>query len=161
VNSAQVMVDAAVDSWKTNVGRANKIFAGLTDEQFQQSVAPGRNRIIYLLGHLTAVHDRMLPLLRVGERLHPELDEIFISQPDRAVPSLPATGDLKSSWTAVNDSLLQKIEALSPDQWLERHEAVTAEDFAGAPTRNRFAVLLSRTNHASFHVGQIILATKA
>ena len=28
----------------------------------------------YLLGHLTAMHDRMFPLLGLGDRFHPELD---------------------------------------------------------------------------------------
>ena len=47
------------------------------------------NRIIYLLGHLTAVHDAMIPLLRVGERLYPELADVFIKKPDRAVADHP------------------------------------------------------------------------
>jgi hypothetical protein len=31
--------------------------------------------VLYLVGHLIATHDRMFPLLDLGERLHPELDE--------------------------------------------------------------------------------------
>jgi hypothetical protein len=34
------------------------------------------------------------------------------------------------------------------------------EDDAEDPTRNRLAVLLSRTNHMSYHLGQITLALK-
>jgi hypothetical protein len=33
---------------------------------YYQEVAPGKNRLIYLWGHLTAVHDAMLPLLVWG-----------------------------------------------------------------------------------------------
>jgi hypothetical protein len=157
---AQVMVTVATSSWKSGVARASKLFAGMTDEQLMEPVAPGRNRPIYLLGHLTAIHDRMHPLLGFGEPLHPELDEIFVTQPDRAVAALPSTVDLKTYWTDVNDALWQKIEALSPEEWVERHTAVSEEDFAKTPTRNRLSVLLSRTNHLSFHVGQIILAPK-
>jgi hypothetical protein len=160
MTSPDIMVTVAVNAWKGTVARASKLFAGLTDEQLYQSIAPGRNRPIYLLGHLTAIHDAMQPMLRVGERLHPELDAMFIAAPDRTVADLPSTADLKSYWTVVNDALQQKIEALSPEQWLERHAAVSEEDFATAPTRNRLTVLLSRTNHASFHIGQIVLAPK-
>jgi hypothetical protein len=34
------------------------------------------------------------------------------------------------------------------------------EDYAKDPTRNRLADLLSRTNHMSYHLGQITLALK-
>ena len=35
------------------------------------------------MGHLTAVHDRLLPMLGLGERLHPELDDDFLINADR------------------------------------------------------------------------------
>jgi hypothetical protein len=35
---------------------------------------------------------------------------------------------------------------------------VSEEDFAKDPTRNRLAVVLSRTVHVSFHTGQAVLA---
>jgi hypothetical protein len=35
------------------------------------------------MGHLTAVHDRLFPMLGLGQRLHPELDEDFLVNPDR------------------------------------------------------------------------------
>jgi hypothetical protein len=41
--------------------------------------------------------------------------------------------------------------------WLKKHTAVSDEDFSKNPTRNRLAVFLNRTNHASFHTGQIAL----
>jgi len=44
--------------------------------------------------------------------------------------------------------------------WRQRHTAVSEEDFAKDPSRNRFAVLLSRTNHLSYHLGQALLALK-
>lgn len=54
------------------------MFSILSDEELQTEIAPGRNRVYYLLGHLTAHHDCLLPLLGIGSRLHPELDETFI-----------------------------------------------------------------------------------
>ncbi len=95
MNSEQLAARSAVKSWKMTIERADKIFSPLTADQLQQQIAPGKNRIIYLLGHLTAVHDAMLTLLGLGERLHPELDEIFITKPDREVAQLPSAGELK------------------------------------------------------------------
>jgi len=54
--------------------------------------------------------------------------------------------------------LLSEFENLSADEWLLRHYAMSEDDYAQEPTRNRLAVLLSRTNHMSYHLGQINLA---
>jgi hypothetical protein len=158
--SEQALVTAALNSWKSTLERADRIFSPLNEEQLQKEVAPGKNRLIYLWGHLTAVHDRMLPLLGLGERLHPELDPFFITSPDRTVAKLPAAEEIKRSWNEVNSRLLAGFESLSPTQWLEKHSSVSDEDFAKDPSRNRFAILLSRTSHIAFHVGQTALIPK-
>ena len=132
----------------------------MTEEQFLREIAPGRNRFVYLLGHLTAINDAMHTVLGIGERLHPELDSIFISEPDRASDGLPSVPDLMRGWTEVNGSLSAKFTRLTPGEWLQRHMAVSDEDYARDPTRNRLSVLLSRTNHLSYHLGQIILGLK-
>ena len=41
-----------------------------------------------------------------------------------------------------------------------KHTAVSDEDFAANPLRNRLSVLLSRTRHLAYHIGQIALAPK-
>ncbi len=152
-----LFVATALNSWKLVTGRIDKAIAALSDEQLQRQVAPGKNRVFYLLGHLTAIHDRLLPLLRLGERLHPELDEAFISNPDRSQPDSISPIALKEAWSEVNRALATGFETLTPQQWLERHSAVSEEDFAKDPLRNRLSVLISRNNHDSFHAGQIIL----
>ena len=154
----QLMVRVAIASWKTTVGRADKAFSTSTEEQFLREVAPRRNRVIYLLGHLTAVHDSMHTVLGLGERLHPELELTFISKPDKAIEPLPSVTELMKHWIDVNRSLSDKFGRLSPQDWLQRHMAMSDEDYAKDPTRNRLSVLLSRTNHLSYHLGQIILA---
>jgi uncharacterized damage-inducible protein DinB len=100
----------------------------------------------------------MFPLLGLGERLHPELDEAYIKSPDRALPDLVSVTDLKKAWDEVNHKLTSAFEAFTPKEWLEKHTAVSDEDFAKDPTRNRLALVMNRTNHASFHMGQAILA---
>src|ERR1700730_10684968 len=70
-------------AWTTNLDRANSFFTALTEVQLLQEVAPGKNRLIYLWGHLAAVNDAMLPLLGIGPRLHPELDPLYLTTTDR------------------------------------------------------------------------------
>jgi hypothetical protein len=157
MTTEEMLTTAAVHSWKLVIGRFDGSVASLSEEQLQRQVAPGRNRLLYLVGHLTAVHDRMFPLLGLGERLHPELDEVYISNPDQALPDSISASALKQAWSEVNSKLSAAFGRLTPQQWLEKHTAVSDEDFAKDPTRNRLAVLLSRTNHAAFHTGQAAL----
>ena len=160
MTSHGLSVQVAVNSWRLVLERANKTLSNLTDDQLLKEVAPGRNRLIYLWGHLTAVHDAMFPILGLGERLHPELDAIFVSSPDKTDVLLLPAGELRKYWDEVNGRLLSQFASLTEDEWLQRHYAMSDEDYAKDPTRNRLAVLLSRTNHLSYHLGQITLALK-
>ena len=150
-------VSAALTGWHQAIGQTDKTLAALSDEDLQQEVAPGRNRVYYLLGHLVAVHDRLLPLLRLGERSHVELDEAFLAQPDKAVADTVSAAELRGLWAEVNAKLAAGLATLQPEEWLERHDAVSPEDFAKEPHRNRLSVLLSRTGHIHVHQGQIRL----
>ena len=96
----------------------------------------------------------------MGPRLHPEFDDPFLSSPDKAAPQTPSVEEIKKAWTEVNGKLRAAFATLSPADWLQKHASVSEEDFAKDPLRNRFAILLSRTNHLSYHLGQAILATK-
>ena len=49
---------------------------------------------------------------------------------------------------------------MSSSDWVQRHSAVSEEDFAKDASRNRFSILLSRTNHLSYHLGQAVLGLK-
>jgi uncharacterized damage-inducible protein DinB len=152
------MIDTALASWRQAVAQASETFNSLTDDQFQREVAPGKNRILYLLGHLTAVNDAMLTILGLGDRLHPELDAMFIKNPDKVVKELPTAANLRNYWAEVNQNVLQKMAALSPREWLQRHTTMTDEDLTKNPTRNRLNILLNRARHVSYHLGQVALA---
>jgi hypothetical protein len=152
------LTDAALRAWKTNIDRTGKFFAALTEEQLQQEVAPGKNRLIYLLGHLTAINDALLPLLGLGQRIHPELDAIFVTNPDRSIEKTLSGEELKRIWATTNDVLWTAFTKLSPTDWLQKHASVSDEDFKREPHRNRYSVLLSRTTHLAYHLGQVKLA---
>jgi hypothetical protein len=152
------LLDSALRGWKSNVERAEKLFGDLSPEQLEQEIAPGKNRLIYLWGHLTAVNDRLLPLVGIGERLHPEFDAMFISNPDRSVQLTVSVRSLKAAWQEINQKLWEGFSKFSASDWTQRHTAVSEEDFEREPHRNRFAVLLGRTAHLAYHVGQASLA---
>jgi hypothetical protein len=160
MSNEELLGSGALNVWKTNIERADKLFSNLTAEQLQKEIAPGKNRLIYLWGHLTAVHDGMLPLLGFGPRLHAELDAPFLTKPDKSVADLPSAEEVKKSWHEVNEKLREGFAKLSAADWLQKHGAVSEEDFAKEPLRNRFAILLGRTNHLAYHLGQATLATK-
>jgi hypothetical protein len=143
--------------WKAQIERADKLFGSLSSEDILREMAPGRNRLLYLWGHLTAIHDAMLPLLGMGERLHPEFDVAFVSNPDKSEAVIPSHEQVRQAWKTVNAELSKGSEKMSWLDWLQRHAAVSEEDFAKDTSRNRFAILLSRTNHLSYHLGQAVL----
>jgi uncharacterized damage-inducible protein DinB len=157
MTSHELPVKVAINSWRLVVERADKAFSQLTPDQLLAEVAPGKNRIIYVWGHLIAVHDRMFSILGLEPRLHPELDAAFIDNPDKAAAEIPSAQQLKRYWDEVNEKLLSKFQSLSADEWLLQHRTMSDEDYAKDPTRNRLAVLLNRTNHLSYHLGQIAL----
>ena len=153
-------VALALKVWNTQIDRADKLFGGLSSEEVLREIAPGRNRLLYLWGHLTAIHDAMLPLLGLRERLHPEFDVAFVSNPDKSQAAIPSHEQVRQAWKTVNGELSKGFEKMSGPDWLLRHVAVSEEDFAKDPSRNRFSILLSRTNHLSYHLGQAVLGLK-
>jgi hypothetical protein len=153
-------VALGLKTWKAQIDRADKLFGGLSSEEILREIAPGRNRLLYLWGHLTAVHDAMLPLLSLGERLYPDFDVAFVSNPDRSRADIPSHEQVRRAWNVVNTELRKGFEKMSWSDWAQRHSAVSEEDFAKDASRNCFAILLSRTNHLSYHLGQAVLGLK-
>lgn len=159
-NQQQLLIQCALNSWEIQVSRATKAFHQLNDKDLFLEIAPGRNRAVYLLGHLVAVHDAMIPLLGFGERQYEFLDEPFLNNPDREGEKLPPVEDLRAYWKNINSIITEQFRKLKPEEWLEKHTAISDEDFAREPHRNRLSVLLNRTNHISYHIGQLALLKK-
>jgi hypothetical protein len=49
---------------------------------------------------------------------------------------------------------------MKADEWFNKHTAVSAEDFAKEPHRNKLNVIVNRTNHTSYHLGQLVYLVK-
>jgi len=156
----EITVKMALQSWDIQVSRASSLFDSLTDEQLWQEIAPGRNRGVYLVGHLIVVNEGLLKIFGLEERLHADWDDAFLRNPDKAGLDFPSTTVLRQAWTDVHAKLSEHFKNLSADSWFQRHQSMTDEDFAKDPARNKLSVLLNRTAHMAYHLGQVALIKK-
>jgi hypothetical protein len=141
-----------------HINAIDKTFEDLSDEELMREVSPTRNRAIYIMGHLTALHDVIFPLLSFGESLYPELKRIFVDQPDKTM-EIPPVQQLRTQFKKVNEKLLSYFNNLSVEEWFTRHANISAEGFVHNPQRNKLSILQSRTIHLAYHRGQIVLIT--
>jgi hypothetical protein len=153
-------VKMVLDNWKGQINATNYLLNNLSDQQLMGEIAPSRNRGIYLLGHLAAVHDLMLPLLRFEEAIFPDLQPVFIDAPDHGFTAIPAASLLRGQWLEINERLLSNFNDLPVKDWFTRHANVSEEDFKKEPQRNRLNVVLGRTGHLMYHRGQLMLLKK-
>lgn len=153
----ELTVKMIFDRWHSLIKNCDDFLAAVSDETLLKEIVPGKNRGVYLLGHLVAVHDAMLPLLDMGDKLYPELYEPFVTSPDKAAETIPSVQELRGMWTNINTVMNGKFQNLSADDWFGKHTAVSAEDFAREPHRNKLNIILTRTTHLSYHIGQLLL----
>ncbi len=157
MDQQQLFVQMAIHSWNAQVKNTGNLFEGLTDDQLMQEIAPGKNRGIYLMGHLTSYHDLMPEILGIGERTLPQLNGLFLQIPDSTDAAMPSVAELRQYWKDVHERLDKAFAAMEPADWFSRHNSMTDEDFINNPSRNKLSVLLNRTNHLSYHLGQLRL----
>jgi len=157
MDSTQLIIKMVFDRWNASLASFEKLLNSFSDDQLQKEIAPNKNRGIYLLGHLIAVHDDMLILLNMGEKLYPELRKPFIDSPDKSVAEIPSTQELRASWSKQCEVLKQKFTNVKPEEWFEKHTAVSAEDFIKEPHRNKLNIIITRTTHLNYHTGQLVL----
>jgi len=154
---SNLLVKMILMGWDAQNSYLNKLISSLTDEQLAKEIAPGKNTGVYLLGHLIAVSDGMLPLLGFGDRLFPEMEEVFVKNPDRSGQVFPPVTELKQRLEAVNTKLNSHFRSTDIDGWVSRHTAASSEDFVKEPHRNKLNVIINRTGHMAYHIGQMRL----
>jgi uncharacterized damage-inducible protein DinB len=157
LSSTDQIIKQVINFWADRNKAVTNFINKYPDEAYYKEVAPNRSRAIYLFGHLIAVNDAILPMLGLGEKLFPEYDAIFLSVPDRSVADLPSLSELKNAWEKLNATLIDHFNKMTATEWLDRHMSVSIEDFKREPLRNKLNVLINRTNHQSYHLGQMIL----
>lgn len=156
-DNQNLAIQIVFEGFKNNVKAINNFLEKVSDSDLVKQVSNGKNSGHYLLGHIIAVHDNMIPLLGFGESLYPHLGDIFIKNPDNIHTEKPSIEQLREQWNSVNLMLLEKLETLNSAQWFGKHSSVSEEDFAKEPKRNKLNVVLSRTSHLAYHGGQLIL----
>lgn len=152
----EIFVYMVLSAWQMQNARVDDLLDKIFNEQLMKEAAPGRNTGVYLLGHLAAVNDNLFKLLDIGERLHPELDDIFLNSPDKSGKTMPAVDELKQYWKEINIALTNHFNKMPVNEWFEKHIAVSKEDFVKEPHRNKLNVIITRTVHQSYHLGQMI-----
>ena len=160
ISEKELFIKMVISNWDLQVGRMNSVLAKLSDEELSTPTAPGRNTGVYLLGHLAAVSDGMFTLLGIGEKLNTKMEELFVRKPEDSGLGNPSIAELKDYWSKVNELLSEKMNRIAPEEWFNRHTAVSEEDFAKEPHRNKLNIVINRTNHLSYHLGQLVYLVK-
>ena len=150
----QVLIKMVLDAWHSKLRQFDELLSELSDEQLLKEVAPGRNRGVYLLGHLTTLADSVFPLLGF-EKLAPHLWQPFVHAPDKKNGELSGVNELRQEWTRVKTALTEKMAAIGSEEWFQKHASISEEDFAKELHRNKLNVVLSRVGHFSYHLGQL------
>jgi hypothetical protein len=153
----ELLIRQTIAAWQLQNRKLSDLFNKLDPLELLIPVAPDRNRGIYLLGHLIAFNDMMLPQLGCANRLHPELDNLFVCCSDGAADHYPPAATLKSYWYEVNEMLTVNMNKLSVSEWLAQATSVEMAGFEKNPLHNKISILISRTVHLSYHIGQLNL----
>ena len=159
MDQIQLIIQTAIKAWEMQISRTDKFLSSLGDESLTKEIAPGKNRISYLIGHLIAVNDNIHTMFGMSERSYSHLDETFVKNADRATHPEPDISGLREDWKRSNEQLSALFLRMTVKDWLSRHTAMTDEDYVKDPTRNKLAVLMNRTSHVAYHLGQLALAT--
>ena len=152
-----LFIKMVLGAWDIRVAQLDKLFDELPDEQLQKEIAPGKNTGVYILGHLTAISNRMIPLLGLGNELHPGLFKTFVDTPEKEIVTQPSVKELRKAWSDINSELKNLFARVQPDEWFEKHSSISDEDFAKEPHRNKLNVVITRTCHLDYHAGQLVL----
>lgn len=155
MNTLNTCIKMVFDRWNAAIANWDNILNELSDETLLKQIAPNKNRGIYLLGHMIAVHDDMLKLLDLGDKQYPELYDPYIKSADNPNTQYPSVSELRGYWSRQCEALKQKFESLNPEDWFEKHTAISEEDFAKEPHRNKLNIILNRTTHLAYHTGQL------
>ncbi len=156
----EIFIKMVMDAWNSKVKTLDNLLSELDDQQLIKEVSPGRNQGIYILGHLTVVNNTMLPLLNIKERMVPDVFNIFLQTANKNIVDLPHINDVRQEWINVKTALAIQFLKMKPNDWFQKHTSVSDEDFAKEPHRNKLNVVISRTNHLDYHIGQLVFLKK-
>ena len=153
----EIFTQMALKNWEAQNKAMDEFVDSLSDEDFKKDVAPGKNSVQYLVGHMIAANESMVKIFGLGQPLFPEYEQPFIRTPDHSGQTFPAPSTLKENYKKHREELKSQFEKITPDEWMNKHSLMSDEDFEKEPTRNKMSVLLSRIHHLAYHLGQMKL----
>lgn len=153
-------LDICLLQWSMYNTRIQKLFDSLDDTRFFQPIAEGSNSPSWILGHLAETDDALLELFGIRERLFPDLKKIYHHERGRNQSDHLQKEELVTRWKAISAELDKAFKSWSESDWLSRHSAVSEEDFAKEPHRNKLNVMLTRVAHKASHLGQVAMIKK-
>lgn len=156
MSNDQIIIDQLLGQFDSAIAKAITLFDTIAVSDIDTPVAPGRNPVHYIIGHLIMASDQMLEALELGERFYPELDGLF-AKPYNVGVGYPQYVELRKKWIDLNNWLCEQLHAMSVTDWLSRHHYVNPEDFTKEPNRNKLAILITRYAHLQTHIGQLRL----
>ncbi|WP_298117527.1 DinB family protein [Flavobacterium sp.] len=158
--SQNFLITTSLRNWEEQNKRLLNLVDYLSDEQLKSEIAPTKNTGIYLLGHLAAINYGMIVLFGLAENPQPQLDTIFLFNADKAITHNYKVSNLREVLTQSIKDLGEKLKLLTDLDWLDRHNNISVEEFKTQPHRNKINVLVNRTLHLSYHLGQLSLLKK-
>ena len=77
MDQKHIFIQTAIKAWEMQISRTDKFLNSLDDASLTKEIAPGKNRISYLIGHLIAVNDNINAMFGMSERSYLHLDGIL------------------------------------------------------------------------------------
>lgn len=143
--------------WNANNKRMMKVLETMSIEKYNTPLIQGGNTPGWILGHLVDTDDALLPLLGIGERKFPALENIYHHTRGANYQGHLTQQELLEKWKVISEELDKAFTRWSEGDWLAKHTAVNEDDFKKEPQRNRLNVMLSRVTHKASHLGQIAM----
>lgn len=156
----EVFVEMVLAAWHKYQEQLDDFFDELPDDDFDLEVYPGKNRVRYIIGHLTALNDGILFLLGAREPLYPELVDEFLIKSYRAGNTEHSISDLRIYWRNVNRTLANYFASMPLSEWFEKNASISEEDFRRDPHCNKLNIVLTKTHHLVYHLGQLTLLNR-
>ena len=154
----EISIQMILAAWKSQQESVNKTISALSDEDLNSEVRSGKNKAVWIVGHLAAVNDSLFKILELGENVNPKYEQHF-NKRDAEI-EIPSASETRKYWEDTSTLINKKIAGFTTNDWFQKHASVSAEDFAKEPHRNKLNVLISRTSHIAHHKGQLALLVK-
>lgn len=151
-------VDTILTAWNRYLEQLGDLFNNLPDNGDLEN-SFNKNRLLYTIGHLTALNDETGVELGLRELLYPELVNDFLVETYRTSNSGQSIHNLLAYWRNVNCTLTSYISDMQLSDWFEDKAGLLNNELQGTPQGSKLNVILTKTHHLVYHLGQLALLT--